>query len=69
MEGLIGSGSSWGPVADWRIWTGYFGTSEVTLSSGVPRGGLRGSNPLRNSEVLTKLSRIPSSLQNTSVTV
>jgi hypothetical protein len=32
-------------------------------------GGLGGSNPPRNSEVLTKLSRIPSSVENTSVTV
>ena len=40
-------------------------------SSGVPRvGGLGCSNPPppRNSEVLTKLSRIPSSVENTSVT-
>jgi hypothetical protein len=32
-------------------------------------GGLGGSNPSRNSEVLTKLSRKPSSVENTSVTV
>jgi hypothetical protein len=31
-------------------------------------GGVGGSNPPRNSEVLTKLSRIPSSVENTSVT-
>jgi hypothetical protein len=36
--------------------------------TGVPRGGgLGGSNPSRNySEVLTKSSRIPSSVENTS---
>jgi hypothetical protein len=33
------------------------------------RGGLGGSNPPRNSEILTKLSRIPCSVENTSVTV
>jgi hypothetical protein len=32
-------------------------------------GVLGGSNPPRSSEVLTKLSRIPSSVKNTSVTV
>jgi hypothetical protein len=32
--------------------------------------GVGGFNPLpRNSEVLTKLSRIPSSMENTSITV
>jgi hypothetical protein len=39
------------------------------LCSGVPRERVWGSsNPSRNSEVLTKLSRIPSSVENTSVT-
>jgi hypothetical protein len=38
-------------------------------NSGVPREGeLEGLTPLRNSEVLTKLSQIPSSVENTSVT-
>jgi hypothetical protein len=38
-------------------------------SSGVPRGwGGWGVQPPRNSEVLTKLSRIPRSVENTSVT-
>jgi hypothetical protein len=32
------------------------------------RGGLGVQPPVRNSEVLTKLSRIPSSVENTSVT-
>ena len=32
------------------------------------RGGFGGSKPHRNSEVLTKLSQIPSSVENTSVT-
>jgi hypothetical protein len=36
--------------------------------SGVPRGGLGTFKPPRNSEILTKLSRIPSSVENTSVT-
>ena len=37
--------------------------------SGVPRGGLGVFKPPpRNSEVLTKLSQIPSSVENTSVT-
>jgi hypothetical protein len=36
-------------------------------ASGVPRG-VRGFNPLQNTEVLTKLSRIPSSVENTSIT-
>jgi hypothetical protein len=37
---------------------------------GVPGGGEGGGgfNPLRTSEVLTKLSQIPSSVENTSVT-
>ena len=37
-------------------------------SSGVPRGVWVVQTPPRNSEVLTKLSRIPSSVENTSVT-
>jgi hypothetical protein len=42
-----------------------------SLSEGQWRteGGLGRSNPPRNSEVLTKLSRIPCSVENTSLTV
>jgi hypothetical protein len=36
--------------------------------SGVPKGGGGGFKPPRNSEVLAKLSRIPSSVEYTSVT-
>jgi hypothetical protein len=43
--------------------------NSLVLLSGVPRGGgLGGETPSRNSEVLTTLSRIPSSVENTSVT-
>jgi hypothetical protein len=42
----------------------YMTTSKAC---GVPKGGLGGS-PLRNFEVLTKLSRIPRSVENTYVT-
>jgi hypothetical protein len=44
---------------------------QLPLHSGVPRGVVwgGGSNPSRNSEVLTKLSRMPSSVENTSITV
>jgi hypothetical protein len=38
-------------------------------SSGVPMGVVWGVQTPRNAEVLTKLSRIPSSVENTSVTV
>jgi hypothetical protein len=40
------------------------------LRSGIPSGGVLGGStpPPRNSEVLTRLSRIPSSVENTSVT-
>jgi hypothetical protein len=44
--------------------------THLLAHSGVPRGvgGLGFNPPPRNSEVLTKLSRIPSSVENTSVT-
>jgi hypothetical protein len=45
-------------------------SSRPVTASGEPRGGLGSSNPPpRNSEVLIKLSRIPSSVENISVTV
>jgi hypothetical protein len=37
----------------------------VYFSSGVLRGGLRVQTAPRNSKVLTELSRIPSSVENT----
>jgi hypothetical protein len=43
----------------------YKALISIYQASGVPRGG--GSTP-RNSEVLTKLIRIPSSMENTSIT-
>jgi hypothetical protein len=44
------------------------GVHYETPCSGVPRGDLVGRfKPPRNSEVLTKLNRIPSSLDNISV--
>jgi hypothetical protein len=42
--------------------------SYIICTSGVPRGVLSVSTPSRNSEVLTKPSRIPCSVENTSVT-
>jgi len=40
-----------------------------TITSGVQKGGVWSvQTPPRNSEVLTKLSRIPSSVENTSIT-
>jgi hypothetical protein len=56
------------------LWESYFlpfslhvQTNVIYLEGGnrVPRGVWGGSNPLRNSEVVTKLSRIPSSVENT----
>jgi hypothetical protein len=45
---------------------GYF---SIQSTSGVPGGvGVQPPPPPRNSKVLTKLSRIPSSVENTSVT-
>jgi hypothetical protein len=43
--------------------------SQAVNAVAYREGGLGGSNPPRNSEVLTKLSRIPCSVENTSVTV
>jgi hypothetical protein len=55
------------PQSLFEIFTVYFVLyCFITLStSGVPRGGLGCSTPW-NSEVLTKLSRISSSVENTS---
>jgi hypothetical protein len=41
-------------------------SSLITQASGIAGG--KGGKPPRNSEVLTKLSRIPSAVENTSVT-
>jgi hypothetical protein len=41
----------------------------MMMISGVPGGWFEVFKPPRNYEVLTKLSRIPSSVENTSVTV
>jgi hypothetical protein len=42
---------------------------EMVSVSGVPRGGFNPPPPPGTSEVLPKLSRIPSSMENTSVTI
>jgi hypothetical protein len=56
---------TWGLIAGYIF---YFITVRPTYNA-VPRGGgLGDSNSPRNSEVLTKLSRISSSIENTSVT-
>jgi hypothetical protein len=49
----------------------FLHTRTNSAVSGVPRGVVWGGSnpPPRNSAVLTKLSRIPSSVENTSVTV
>jgi hypothetical protein len=57
------------PDCDTSLQVQRFVASIGTLSnSGVPKGGLGDSNLPRNSEVLTKLSRIPSSVEKTSGT-
>jgi hypothetical protein len=61
----------WRNTFDFLFLRGQFRISLNThvVISGVPRGGLGGSTPPpRNSKFLTKLRRIPSSVENKSVT-
>jgi hypothetical protein len=54
-----------------HVETSFFTQNYVQEPSGVPRGGVGVSTPppARKAEVLTKLSRISSPVENTSVTV
>jgi hypothetical protein len=52
-----------------RLIINDFSERNKAVSSGVPKGAVSGVETPRNSEVSAKLSRIPSSVENTSVTV